>query len=127
MSSPNPSHNPLSAAAKELAAAAQAAKSPLLERIATWTLISSALGTLAIAGMQLRHMIRREQKEEERERERERRAEAALPPSTPQPLTVAQAPEPHRRWTGRTVEVQAADADQHWAASVGPQSHARHR
>src|SRR3954447_10209917 len=113
-----PPHNPLSAAAREVAAMAREAKSPLFERVAIWTMMGSALTTAAIGLVQMWHMIRRDLKDErrEKERERERRPDAASPPPPGRPGVggAATAGMPHdgrddeqRRWTRRAEQAEA--------------------
>src|SRR5579875_800911 len=80
---PNPPHNPLHSAARQMQDAAREAKSPLLEKVAIWAMVGSAVATAATAILHTLHMIRRDWKEDRREREKERRAEAARTPERP--------------------------------------------
>lgn len=111
MHGPNPSHNPLHSAARQMQDAAREAKSPLLEKAAIWAMIGSAVATAATALLHTVHMIRRDWKEDRRERERERRAEAATPTERPRyDAATATMPEPGDggRWTRREEQAQAA-------------------
>lgn len=78
MHGPTP-HNPLRDAARETLHAAREVKSPLLERVAIFTMIGSALSTMAFGAVQMWHMVRRDL-ERDREKERDRRAAPASPP-----------------------------------------------
>ena len=103
MHGPTPPHNPLAQAAKEMSAVARETKSPLFERVATVTLITSALATTALAGMQAWHMLRRDL-EKDRERQRER--------------------DNDRRWSARQDEPEATYAE---AARRDRHAHATQR
>jgi hypothetical protein len=46
---PYPPHNPLHSAARQMQDAAREAKSPLLEKVAVWAMIGSAVTTAATA------------------------------------------------------------------------------
>jgi hypothetical protein len=102
-------HNPLHAAARQVADAAREAKSPLLEKVAVWAMIGSAITTAATALLHSLHMIRRDWKEDRRERER--RSEAAPPPERPGHHTASADMPPHGdggRWARREEHAHAA-------------------
>jgi predicted phage gp36 major capsid-like protein len=109
-------HNPLDDAARKVDEVARRTKSPQFERVAIFTMIASAITTVALAGFQAFHMFRREIRDEQREREREERERARRadpPPERPRHGEAAPEPEHERddgqrRWSRR--EEQAAPA-----------------
>jgi hypothetical protein len=111
MHGPNPPHHPLRDAARQMQDAAREARSPLLEKVAIWAMVGSAVATAATAILHTLHMLRRDWKEDRREREKERRAEAATPPER-QRYVAATATMSEQgdggRWTRREEQAQAA-------------------
>jgi hypothetical protein len=94
------------AAARQMQDAAREAKSPLLEKVAIWAMIGSAVTTAATALLHTLHMVRRDWKEDRRERERH--AAAAPPPERPEQDAPAGMGDGARRWSSREERAHAA-------------------
>ncbi len=102
-------HNPLHSAARDTMAIAREAKSPLLERVAIWAMIGSALTGMGVAALHALHLIRTDLRDDRRdqERHRDRRSEPP-PPEPPHDGGTAAAATTHpgrdddaRKWTRR--------------------------
>jgi hypothetical protein len=103
-------HNPLHAAARDTMAVAREAKSPLLERVAIFAMIGSAITGMAVAALHALHLIRKDLRDDQRERVRphDRRPEAATAPQRPEDRGDELAATPHpardgdeRKWSRR--------------------------
>ena len=106
-------HNPLHSAARESMTIAREAKSPMLERVAVFAMIGSAVTGMALGTLHALHLIRKDLRDDRRERERDRpqdrRTEAAPPESSHSggPAAAAASHPDHdrdagdRRWTRR--------------------------
>ena len=110
-------HNPLHSAARESMTLAREAKSPLLERVAIFAMIGSAITGMALGALHALHLIRKDLRDDRRERER--RPEGAAPPERPADDGPAAAATSHahpdgdagdRRWTRREEHAAHAQA-----------------
>ncbi len=111
MHGPNPPHHPLRDAARQMQDAAREARSPLLEKVAIWAMVGSAVATAATAILHTLPMLRRDSKEDRREREKERRAEGGRTPERPAYAHAADDMPPQGdggRWTRREEYAHAA-------------------
>lgn len=111
MHGPSP-HNPLRDAARDTIAMAREGKSPLLERVALFAMIASAITGIAVAAVHTFHLLKRDMKDDRRDKDRDRRSEAT-PPERPEHGDTAPMPDAgsdERRWTRRQEQPQSAYA-----------------
>jgi hypothetical protein len=100
-------------------AVARETKSPLLEKMAIFAMIASAITGLTVAALHAVHMLKKDLKDDrrEQEKERDRRSEAAPPPRRPRHDGTATASMPdtgdgghQRRWARREERPQPGPA-----------------
>ena len=107
---PSP-HNPLRDAARDTMSVARETKSPLLEKVAIFAMIGSAIMGMTVAALHAVHVLKKDLKDDRREQEKERDRKSDPPPERPGYNDAASMPDgDERRWTRREERQHAGHA-----------------